>query len=347
MAHNIHRRLDGTHQAMYVGKPAWHSLGEVRDAAMTAKEVYVEVFRKRVIETVPAFARMGGKYVEVPETRFTADRALGVIFAPVSAEYRPIQDIEPLKMVEAIVKASKRKAGWVSAFSLGNGARNAATLDLTRVLGEKALQVARDQSAIEAFIVADWSHDGTGALKIMDALNRVDCQNMLNAANLRAEARGKLVRIVHSGDVEAQMHEAERILGFAVESTKLSVKLLNDIASLSVPKPDAWFRDFTELLVPIPDEMERKGTRIETRHLLEELWQRSPNLQTVPKGPYRGLQAVTEYADHFRPLRISDKEKPRVVAERRFRSLSEGPASDLKSRAVELIRQEFEVKVPA
>lgn len=340
--HNIHRRLDGTHQAIYVGKPAWHQLGEVREDAMTAKDVYRDVYRKRVIETVPAFARMGGKYVEVPETRFTADKATGTIFAPVSAEYVPIQDIAALQMVEAIVKVTKRKAGWVSAFSLGNGARNGATLDLSRVLGEKALQVIRDQSALEAFIVVDWSHDGTGALKVMDAMNRVDCQNMLNAANLRAESRGRLIRIIHAGDTTTAISEAQRILGFAVDGIKLSVKVLNDIANLSVPKPDRWFDGFTELLVPIPDEMERKGSRLETRQLLRELWVSSPNLQTVPKGPYRGLQAVTEYADHFRPLRIGDV-TAREVAERRFRSISEGPASELKSRAVELIRQEFEL----
>lgn len=348
MAHNIHRRLDGTHQALYVDRPAWHGLGEVVDSAQTADQIYRRVFGKRVVTIVPAFARIGGKYVEVAETRFTADKATGTIFAPVSASYQPIQDIDPLRMLQAITKASSRKAGFVSAFSLGNGARNAATLDLTRVLGEKALAVLRDASKLEAFLVAEWSHDGSGALKFMDAVNRVDCQNMLNAANIRAEQRGKLVRIIHSGSDDTmadQLREAERILGFAVENTKLSVKLLNDIAGISVPDDRKWLAGFTELLIPIPDDMERKLPREQARELIRTLYLQSPNLASVPRGPYRGLQAVTEYADHFRPMRLGDVAQ-QVVAERRFRSISEGPASDLKSRAVELIRQEFEIRTP-
>lgn len=345
MVANIHRRLDGTHQALYVGRPAWHGLGEVIDTAQTADQIYERVFGKRVISLVPAAARLGGKWVEQEDRRWTADKKAGVAYAVVSADYPLIQDIDALRMLHAVTKASKKRAAIVSAFSLGNGARNAATLDLTLLLGEKALQIKHDESGLEAFLVGEWSHDGSGALKFMDAVNRVDCQNMLNAANIRAESRGRLVRIIHSGSdqtVADQLREAERILGFAVDNTKLSVKILNAIADLSVPKPDFWFRDFTEVLVPIPDEMERKGSRMDQRQLLIELFQHSPNLQTVPKGPYRGLQAVTEYADHFRQLRVGDK-PAREVSERRFRSISEGPAADLKSRAVELIRQEFEL----
>lgn len=348
MAHNIHRRLDGTFQALYVGQPAWHGLGEVVADAQTAEQIYRRVYRKRVIELAPAYTRIGRKLIEVPETRFTVDRATQTVFAPVSADYQPIQDIDPLRMLMALVKASRRKAGFVSAFSLGNGARNAATLDLTRVLGEKALTVLRDQSQLEAFLVADWAHDGSGALRIMDAINRVDCNNMLTAANTRAENKGTLVRIIHSGSdqtLAAQMEEAERILGLATREVKASVKMLNQLAEIALPKPDPWFAGFVELLVPIPEEMERKATRTETRELLTALWQDSKTLVGVPKSPYRALQVVAEYGDHFRGLRVS-KDNAAIVPEKRFRSITEGPSAQLKAHALELIRQEFEVKVP-
>jgi phage/plasmid-like protein (TIGR03299 family) len=347
MAHNIHRKLDGTYMAMYVGQSPWHGLGVVTDIPQTAEGIYRDVFGKRVITLVPAFAKIGGKYVEVPETAFTADRKTGQVFAPVGADYSPIQDITALRILEALPKVTHKKAAFVSAFALGNGARAAATLDLTRYIGEKALAVLRDQSAMQAYLVADWAHDGSGALKIMDSVVRVDCQNMLNAANINAANRGRLVRIVHSGSertIEEQLREAERTLGFAVDSIKLSTKFLNDIAAIALPKPDQWFSDFTEQLVPIPEDMDRPSQRVQVREALKELWAKSPNLQTVPKSPYRGLQAVTEYADHFRPLRIGADQPVAVVAERRFRSITEGPANELKSRAAELIRQEFEVR---
>lgn len=348
--HNIHKRLDGTFMALYVDKPAWHGLGDVVDLPQTADAIYRDVFGKRVIVTVPAAARIGGRWVEQDDTRFTADKKSGQVFAPVSATYQPIQDINALRILEALPKvAGKRKAAFVSAFALGNGARAAATLDLTRYLGAKALQVIRDQSPLEAFLVADWAHDGSGALKVMDSVNRVDCQNMLNAANINAANRGRLIRIVHSGSeltMAEQLREAEKILGFAVESTKTSIKFLNQLANIALPRPDQWFRDFTELVIPIPADMERKGSRQETRDLLRDLWQHSPTLAGVPKSPYRGLQAVTEYADHFRPLRIAEANAA-AVPERRFRSITEGPGTELKTLAVKLLREEFEIPVKA
>jgi phage/plasmid-like protein (TIGR03299 family) len=356
MAHNIHQRADGSWAAYYAGKPAWHGLGEVGDAPLTAREAYSRVFQKRVITTVPAFARIRGKYVEVAETRFTADEKSGTVFAPVGADYPPISDLTVLNLLYAVTKSSRKRAAISSVFLLGNGARAAATLDLTRLLGDKALTVLRDKSAIEAFLVADWSHDGKGALSFLPATNRVDCNNMLTAARGAAESKGKLVRIIHAGSeatIAEQLAEAERILGFASTEVKASVKLLNQLAEIALPKPDAWFKDFTEVLVPMPDPGEGGkrlvSNREEVRDTLTALWQSSKTLVGVPKSPYRGLQAVAEYADHHRALRIVNApDNARVAAERRFRSAIEGPSAEMKARALELIRQEFEVgvKVP-
>lgn len=355
MAHNIHQRSDGTWAAYYAYKPAWHSLGEVGMAELTPNQAYEKVFHRRVITTVPAFARIKGKYVEVAETRFTADEKSGTVFAPVGADYPPISDLTVLKLLYALAKGSRKKAAIASVFMLGNGARASATIDLTKLIGEKELQIIRDRSAMEAWLVADWAHDGKGALSFMDAVNRVDCNNMLTAARASAENRGKLVRIIHAGSeqtIAEQLHEAEIILGFATREIKTSVKLLNELAQISLPRPDKWFAGFTELLVPAPkpDEggkrmaLNREGVR----DTLRELWANSKTLTGVPKSPYRALQTVAEYADNHRGLRIAGDgaEAQRMAAERRFRSNVEGPSAELKAQALELLRQEFEIKVP-
>lgn len=367
MAHNIHQRSDGTWAAYYAYKPAWHSLGEVGMAELTPRQAFERVFNKRVITTVPAFARIKGRYVEVPATRFTADEKAGTIFAPVGADYPPISDLTVLNLLYALAKGSRKRAAIASVFMLGNGARASATVNLTKLIGEKALQVIRDRSAIEAWLVADWAHDGNGSLSFMDGVNRVDCNNMLTAARASAERRGKLVRIIHAGSeqtITEQLHEAEIILGFATREIKSSVKLLNELAQISLPKPDRWFAGFAELLVPAPrpqDGGERMAkSREATRELLTELWQSSKTLTGVPKTPYRALQVVAEYGDNLRPLRIAGApvngklilgdgaqlDAARAAAERRFRSNVEGPSAELKGQALELLKQEFEIKVP-
>ena len=349
MAHNLARRLDGTYMALYVGQPAWTSVGVVLDKLQTPEQIQRKVFDRRVIEAFPAYAKIGKKVVEVPEFRAIGDKAAGKVFSFASEEYVPIQDIDALRVAGQIVK-SNRKAIFASAGLLGNGARGFASIDLTRVLGADALAITGDPSAQEAFLFADWAHDGSGSVKYGRWRNRVDCNNMLDAANAAAGKSGRLARILHRGGADSmadQVREAERVLGFTVADMKLNTKLLNELAAISLPKPDQWFADFTEKLVPIPDDMERKSTREQTRDLLRDLWSGSKTLQTVPKTPYRGLQVVTEYADHFRPLRISEANAA-SVPEKRFRSIVEGPAADMKAFALELIRQEFEIgqKVP-
>jgi len=346
MAHNIHQRLDGTYQALYVGKPAWHNLGEVITEHVTAKQVYARVFNKRLITTVPAYAKIKGKLVEATDFRFTADEKAGTIFGAVGADYPPISDLVALETLESIVKASRKKAAIVSAFTLGNGARASATLDLTRVMSAKDLAIVGDPSAFEPFLIGDWSHDGKSAIRYMRGVNRVDCNNMLDAANGRADKSGRIVRIIHAGGeqtIAQQLEDAERVLGFAVRDIKLNAKLLNELAKISLPSPDKWFEGFTDMLIPIPETMERPVSRETARTLMVDLWNHSKTLATVPKSPYRAFQVVAEYGDHFRPLRIADGQD-RAAAERRFRSITEGPSADMKARAMELIRQEFEIR---
>lgn len=347
MAHNLARRLDGTYMALYVGEPAWHNLGDVVDARQTRQQIVRKVFGGRRIEAVPAYAKIGRKVVEVADFRALADVKAGIVYGYASPEFVPIQDGDALAVAEQIVK-SKRKAVWMSAGALGNGARGFASIDLTAVLGQDALAIKGDPSKQQAFLFVDWAHDGTSAVKYGRWRNRVDCNNMLDAANAAAAASGRLARIIHRGgeaSMAAQVREAEEVLGFVVRDLKSNTKLLNELAAISLPKPDVWFGDFVKVLVPIPEEMERKGTREETRDLITALWQDSKTLAGVPKTPYRALQAVAEYGDHFRPLRVSEVNAA-IVPEKRFRSITEGPAADLKARALDLIRQEFEL-VPA
>jgi hypothetical protein len=66
----------------------------------------------------------------------------------------------------------------------------------------------------------------------------------------------------------------------------------------------------------------------------------------VPGDPsridaYRAFQAVTEYADHVRPLRVSERE---LVPARRFTSAVDGPAARMKADSLRLLREEFEVR---
>lgn len=347
MAHNLARRLDGTYMAIYVDKPAWHGLGDVVDKLQSAEQIYTKVFGRRVITLVPAYAKLGKKIVEVPEFRALADVKAGTVFAFSSPEYVPIQDLNALRILEALVKSSKKGVFGSAGALNANASRGFASIDLTRVLGKDALAIKGDPSAMEAWLFGTWAHDATGSLNIGRWRNRVDCNNMLNAATADATAKGRLVRIVHTGadSMADRLHEAERILGLVEDDFRANAALLNTLNQIRIPKFPTWLRGFTEQLVPIPDEMERKTLREEARQLIAEITLNSKTMVGVPADTaYRAYQGAIEYADHYRPLRVS-AENAKIVPEKRFRSITEGPAAEFKERALDLIRQEFEVPV--
>jgi len=329
-------RIDGTDQAWYADKPAWHGLGTVTPGARTAKQVIraVPVFRVPV-RTSPVFAKIGGRMIAVPDRVATHRQGSTDVLGIVSTEYELIQDTDGLLTMEAVVNAARRTS-FVTAGLLGRGERAFASIDLSRVV---TLRIKRDPSRQESHLFGTWAHDGTSALRVGLWHNRVECQNMLNAALAHGERSGMLVSIRHTGDVADNLREAQRILGFVEKVAKAHVAEMNALAE--IPVTPKWLAEFTELLVPIPPTMDRKGSREDARELILGLYQHSRTLEGVPKSAYRAYQAVAEYADHKRPLRIGADTPALVAADKRFRSITEGPAADLKVRAAELIRQEF------
>lgn len=336
MAHNI-AIVGGTAQAWYADKPAWHGLGEVTPGTKTAKQVIKQVplFRRRV-ELVPVYVKVRGKFVEATEFRATMrqgdDQPLATGLTP---DYSVMQDSDGLMTMEAIVAATRRSA-FVTAFGLGNGSRCAASIDLSRVVD---LRIKKDPSRQESHLFGTWSHDGTGAMRCGLWNNRVECNNMLNAALAYSDAAGLLVRIIHTGDMSERLKEAQKVLGFTERVAKAHVAEMNALADIPLPK--GYVDPFLEEVVPIPQEMERTRSREEARAVIKGLMANSKTLVGVPESPYRLYQAVAEYTDHWRPLRISTGTDANIVAERRFRSITEGPAADLKARALTLLRQEF------
>jgi phage/plasmid-like protein (TIGR03299 family) len=340
MAHNI-SRLDGTDQAWYADKPAWHGLGTVTVGAKRADQVVkaVPAFRKDVL-LAPVYVKIGGKFVAVEDRQGTYRAGTTEVMGIVSTEYEKLSDRDALALLEAVItEAAGRK---------GKGARGFASIDLTRVFG-KLLAVKRDPSRQESFLFGDWTHDGSGALHAGLWNNRVECNNMLDAANAYAGSKGLLATIRHAGDMAAQVAEAQRTLGFAELAAKAHVAEMNALQDAPIAKPKLWLPAFTELVVPTDPEAGDRAARNrqEARDVIASLFTGSRTLTGVPQSAYRAYQAVAEYADHHRPLRIGADTDPAVAADRRFRSIVEGPAADMKSRALELLRQEFLVPVGA
>lgn len=347
MPANIARDKHG-YLSVYADEKPWHpEVGSIVIGAMTAEQV-IKQSRVNggkglgfVVDTYPAYAKIGGRFVEAPDQRAIARVDTREVFGYASADYKPLQNADNLRTLQAVAKT--KQAGFVSAGAIGNGSRLFATMDLSR-LGD--VTVPGDPSKQQAMLCATWSHDGREAFRIGFWNRRIECANMRAMWLSEQDRAGAMsARIVHAGDIKAQEHEARRILGFASTAIKSHTKLMAQLSDIAISQK--WLdTEFLPLLIPITDDMTRPGGREEARAAISSLYTSSKTLRGVPATAYRALQAVDEYADHLRPMRSGDAA---IVAERRMRAiLGDGPAADLKARALDLIRQEFEigVKVP-
>lgn len=326
----------GRHQAMYADKPAWHGLGEVVAGAQTPEEALRLAGTDYTVAKADLLAQYDdGSLVGVPGYSATYRTDNGNILGVVSDDYPIIQNITPMQMLGEIVRT--KEAGIVAHAALGRGERLFAVLDLARL---KDIRIPGDPSAHDAYLVAQWWHDGTGALTFTESMLRIECQNMANANLAYAERAGKIARIIHRGDTSDAVEDARRILGFAERDITAFIEVLKIMADTPIHGPD-WIDDFTKRLIPIPPEMERPTSRQEARDAIKSLYNDSPTLVGVAATPYRAFNAVTEYADHYRPLRVGD---PELVPARRFTTSIDGPAANLKANAMRLLKEEFEIR---
>ena len=293
------------------------------------------VVAKRPIYVGPSEPGYG--FTAIPGYAATYRTDNNQVLGVVSADYQLVQNLTPMQMLGEIVRT--KEAGIVAHAALGKGERLFAVLELSRL---KDIKIPGDPSDFDAFLVAQWWHDGTGALTFGPSMVRTDCQNMANAQLLYAEGKGRLARIVHRGDTADAVEEARKILGYAERNIDVWVNLMSELADQPIPgllRP--WLDKYTEKLIPIPADMERPGSRIEARELIANVITDSDKLAGVPMTAYRVYQGVIEYADHHRPLRVADEN---LVPARRFTSSVDGPAAALKHQALRLLRQEFEVR---
>jgi len=334
MPPNIATR-NGRAMAVYGdGEPAWHNLGTVVAGAFSPDDAMRIAQTDYLVETAPLLARIGDKLVEVEGSRATYRSDNNAILGVVSDDYRIIQNRTPMQLLMDIV--GTKEAGLVAHAALGKGERLFAVLDLKRLTD---IVIPGDPSTHDAYLVAQWWHTGTGAFTVGPSMVRTACQNMANAQISYAEGKGQLVRVAHVGDMENMLDEARRILGYAERKILGFVDLMKALADAPIRQTD-WITGFSEMLIPIPPEMERPALRIAAREGIKDLYLHSKSLVGVPETAYRAYQATTEYADHYRPLRTAE---PVLVASRRFTSTVDGPAADLKERALRLLREEFEV----
>jgi phage/plasmid-like protein (TIGR03299 family) len=328
MGHNLFTDTKSGQTAMFcaTGKRGlpWHKLGQMVVEAQSweeaAKLAHLDftVYKKQLIHPLKPDTLIPAHGIFRDDT--------GDFLGVVGDVYQPIQTAQAFDFVDTLLEAEKG-AHYESAGLLGHGER---FWVLARVPYEISIDGTDDKNFI--FLLFESSHDGTLCATAKICVERVVCENTLNIA---LGEKSATVKIRHSGTGTEKLEAAKKMLT-GVKQTVASISdKLNTLAhrQLTPKHNDAIM---SALFGSDWKDSTRKRNQIEKIGTLFA----SNDHNAIPeiKGTaYNMLNAVTEYADHFRSVRVTEGKENMTEVEVRAEGAMFGNADQFKQEALSKI----------
>lgn len=317
MPHNL-ATTNGKAAMMYIGEVPWHRLGTKLDQPATAREAIVAAGLDYEVKLTPVSTFDG---LTIPKTmavvRYDTQAVLGVV----SDRYVPVQNHQAFSFLDALVAEGGLR--YHTAGALGKGER---VWMLSKLPGH--IRVKNSEDLVDKFLLLSNSHNGSGALRVYFTPIRVVCQNTLALAERRSQGQG--VTIMHKGDLESKIKEAQEVLGLAARFYDDAAEQINRLASHypNQAQLTAYFRE----LYPDPEEGKDNARAVNIRQELHRLFEEGigHNEPSIKTTTWTAFNAVTEFVDHVRTSRGTN-DTDRVS--NRLESIWFGSGAQLKQRA--------------
>jgi len=330
MAHNIETFSDGTAAFFTAREVAWHKLGTVTEDALTASDALriAQMDWQVTKELVEAVVPTASGVTRVPiEGKFATTRlhpktgqpdVLGIV----GERYEVVQNSEAFAFLDAIVDVGG--AVFETAGSLRNGAKTFVTMKMPDGI------LVGGQDAVDMYLLATNTHDGSEPLKIAVTPIRAVCQNTVTAALSAAKSTH---HIRHTAGAQDRMLAARESLDIAFAYRDVFAELAESLIGQEMA--DADWNNFLHTLLPKPngDNVDGRSMSIwETKFdTINALWT-APTQANIANTRWAAYNAVTEYVDWATPVR-GGKDKVVRRAERTF----ENAGADFKNKAVALL----------
>jgi phage/plasmid-like protein (TIGR03299 family) len=278
----------------------WHSLGTLTDGAQTAEDALRlghldwQVTKEPLTASVLTpdgvdVVDIPGKFATVRQNPFTGKHeALGVV----GSAYTVVQNADNAEFLNALVDESG--AHFETAGSL-NGGR---TVFITMKAPEGLMIAGRD--AVDLYLVATNSHDGSSTFKVAATPIRVVCQNTLRAGLGAAKAT---FSTRHTAGVQSRIDEAHKALGLMWNYGRAFEAEANRMAATKVTT-DQFNAIVAGLFPEAKDETARvKKSREQAIGTVGTLYREAPTQDGFRGTAWGAYNAITEYADWAWPIR--------------------------------------------
>lgn len=304
MSHNLDI-TDGV--ASYVGarEDAWHALGvTLPDAFDAASALRYGKLADWNLRKTPLLADLPGQNLLPVPDRVGIVRDNPVVdgqvdfMGVVGNRYSILQNEELVGLLDALVDESG--SNFETAGAIDGGRRVFVTMKLPGHISIGGVD------PIDNYIAATTSHDGTTATSVMVTPIRIVCQNTLNLAFSSAS---NVHRVRHLAGSQSQL------LGQARKSLDLTFNYLDGFQErayqmINTELTHGQFMDIIrEEFGPEEDAPKPTVTRRENQiSEMEYLFAQAETQAEVRGTVWAGLNAVTEWADHFSPVRATGGE---------------------------------------
>ena len=321
MAHNLEIK-DGKASFVSARVPAWHQLGTVLPDSFTAEEALKEAnLANWNLRKAPIFAldEVTGEMQRI-EDRYGVIRDGGDPLGVVGNSYSIMQNEQLTGLLDALVDESG--SFYETAGAIDNGRKVFVSLKMPQNI------LIGGVDPVDTYLTAMTSHDGSSSTVIMVSPVRVVCQNTMALALRNAKSQFR-VRHTSSAD-RVILNEARAALdlsfGYLDEFQDLAERLINTTMTQST------FEQIVEAEFGAPADAPN-ATQTRSQNKIDEmvrLFADSNTHEGVRNTAWAGLNAFTEWFDHYSPVRGSEPEAD-VRAKRTITD------NTFKTRALELV----------
>ena len=328
MAHELEQLANGEIAFASARLDAWHQLGTVTDATMSAEEIMAKAFLGGwVVRKIPV---AGIDVVDGAEHRIPCDDKVMTVrrnvvtgdteyLGIVGEDYGVVQNEQCAEILDRLVD-EVGGAHFETAGSLRKGKSVFVTMKLP-----DAMHIA-EVDRLDLYLIGTTSHDGTAALRVDASPIRVVCANTQRAAF--AHSVGSYT-FRHTPNVNSQISQAREALGLMWKYLETFEAAAERMLNQTLTMGD--FDTIVAQLWPVADDAtERTKSNAKQRSAaLRYLIRSSDTLTDITGTRWAGYQAITEYLDHIQPAKDAVARANRVIT---------GDVPILKERAFALLK---------
>lgn len=189
----------------------------------------------------------------------------------------------------------------------------------------------------QSYLLVSTGHAGNLSYTARLTTVRVVCQNTLSIALSHA---GSVFKVKHTKSADSRLKDAKTAMASIVEDSKTLGEKLNTLATRKMTKESML--SVINRLFPENKQTENQGRRNTIVTKVLELFEANDGnaIPEIRGSAYNMLNAVTEYADHFRTARITDSRQGVSLETARAENAIFGTADRLKGEALVTVLEE-------